>query len=189
LAGWATPLAGLNVRPAHISTKEYYALRVENLRTYPVYLPGREPEGYWEMLEHMGPQPLIEIETLKTQADWIAAGCRVFDKADIIHERVFDPKLIESAKRAETFRESGGEPLPDGTLYFLRRAPANRGVALSLGNCSICHLQFIKDGGRVSGGPSFPSAIREPRLSNPLVPAIHNASGVLRGGAGRNRKG
>ena len=69
LADWATPLAGLNARPTHISSKEYYSVRVENLRTYPVYLPGREPEGYWEMLQHVGPQPLIEPQKLKTQAD------------------------------------------------------------------------------------------------------------------------
>lgn len=46
LADWATPIAGLNVRPTPISAKEYYSLRVENVRTYPVYYPGREPEGY-----------------------------------------------------------------------------------------------------------------------------------------------
>ena len=104
LADWATPLAGLNVRPAFISSKEYYSMRVDNLRTYPVYFPGREPEGYWEILHHVGPQPLIEPEKLKTQADWIAAGRRVFDEADLSNERVFDPKLIDSARRAETFR-------------------------------------------------------------------------------------
>jgi hypothetical protein len=40
LAEWATPLARLNQRPKHISDKEYYALPVENLKTYPVYFPG-----------------------------------------------------------------------------------------------------------------------------------------------------
>ena len=34
LADWATPVAGLNVRPAHYSSAEYYAAPVENLRTY-----------------------------------------------------------------------------------------------------------------------------------------------------------
>jgi hypothetical protein len=56
LAEWATPVAGLNVRPTHITSKEYYSLTIENLRTYPVYFPGREPEGYWEMLQHIGPK-------------------------------------------------------------------------------------------------------------------------------------
>jgi hypothetical protein len=78
LADWATPVAELNVRPTHISAKEYYSLSVENLRTYPVYFPGREPEGYWEMLQRVGPQPLIEPEKLKNEADWIEVGRRVF---------------------------------------------------------------------------------------------------------------
>lgn len=39
LADWATPVAGLNVRPTHISASEYYSLAVDNLRTYPVYFP------------------------------------------------------------------------------------------------------------------------------------------------------
>src|SRR5215510_16620515 len=60
LADWATPLSGLNVRPTHISAKEYYSLAIDNLRTYPVYFPGREPEGYWEMLQRVGPKSLIE---------------------------------------------------------------------------------------------------------------------------------
>jgi hypothetical protein len=57
-----------------MSTKDYYASPVENLRTYPVYFPDREPKGYWEMLQHIGPKPLIETEELKSEADWIAAG-------------------------------------------------------------------------------------------------------------------
>jgi hypothetical protein len=47
LADWATPVAGLNVRPTNMSARDYYAMPVENLRTYPVYFPGREPDGYW----------------------------------------------------------------------------------------------------------------------------------------------
>ena len=82
LADWATPVAGLNLRPTNLSANEYYAMSVENLRTYPVYFPGREPAGYWEMLQRVGPKPLIEPEKLTTEADWIAAGQRVFDEAD-----------------------------------------------------------------------------------------------------------
>src|SRR4051812_2865952 len=77
LADWATPVAGLNVRPGHLGEKEYYSLTVENLRTYPVYYPGREPAGYWEMIQQIGPEPLIEATRLKTEADWIEAGRRV----------------------------------------------------------------------------------------------------------------
>src|SRR5262245_60339747 len=78
LADWMTPVAGLNVRPAHIPATAYYAMPEYNLRSYPVYMPGREPKGYWEMLQRVGPQRLFEPEKLKTEADWIAAGERIF---------------------------------------------------------------------------------------------------------------
>src|SRR5581483_4139710 len=81
LAEWATPVAGLNVRPTHLSAKEYYALPVENLRTYPVYFPGREPEGYWEMLQKIGPEPLLPPGA-RTQADWVKVGSRAFEEMD-----------------------------------------------------------------------------------------------------------
>src|SRR6266545_7105822 len=50
LAEWATPVAALNVRPTHISTTKYYSVPEYSLRSYPVYMPGREPDGYWEIL-------------------------------------------------------------------------------------------------------------------------------------------
>jgi len=125
LADWATPLAGLNRRPTHISAKEYYSLTVENLRTYPVYFPGREPEGYWEMLRRIGPKPLIEPKELVTEADWIEAGKRVFDEADHLHLRTWDPGFIAAARSRETFEQAGVEPLPDGTVFGSRWVPTS----------------------------------------------------------------
>ena len=100
LAEWATPVAGLNLRPKHISAGEYYALKVENLRTYPVYAPGREPEGYWKKLQELGPQPLIDTRELQTEADWINAGKRVFDEVDFLHLRTLDPKYVDEVRKA-----------------------------------------------------------------------------------------
>jgi hypothetical protein len=82
LADWATPVAGLNLRPSHVSAKEYYSWATENVQTYPVYYPGFEPKGYWEMLQRIGPKPLVETDTLNSEEDWIAAGRRVFDELD-----------------------------------------------------------------------------------------------------------
>ena len=104
LAEWATPIAGLNVRPTNMSAKDYYAMAVENLRTYPVYFPGREPDGYWDMLQRVGPKPLIEPGTLTTGADWVKAGQRVFDEADHLHLRSLDSTLITKARSAEFFK-------------------------------------------------------------------------------------
>src|SRR4029453_8984339 len=98
LADWATPVAGLNVPPTYMPADDYYSMRVENVRTYLVYFPGREPDGYWKMLQRVGPQPLIEPERLRSEADWIEAGGRVFDETDHLHLR-----RDASARRPATF--------------------------------------------------------------------------------------
>jgi hypothetical protein len=172
LADWATPLAGLNLRPRHISTEEYYGLRVENLRTYPVYFPGREPEGYWEMLNRIGPQPLIEPEKLRTEADWIEAGRRVFAEADHLHLRTLSPELIAAARSHKAFegRESG----PDGIASDLRWVPTKNGVALSLPNCTNCHERRLPDGLRIPGAPTNLDPL------GPGRPGFRGRSGLLR---------
>ena len=153
LADWATPVAGLNVRPTNMSADDYYSMTVENVRTYPVYFPGREPDGYWKMLQRVGPQPLIEPERLSSDADWIDAGRRVFDEADHLHLRTLDPALIAAARSPDTFKEA--EPLADGTVPSMRWVPTKDGVALSFSNCSNCHVLPLPDGTKIPGAPEF----------------------------------
>ncbi len=183
LADWATPVAGLNVRPGHISAKEYYALTVENLRTYPVYLNGKEPEGYWEMLKQVGPQPLIEPEKLKTEANWIEAGRRVFDEADHLHMRTFDLKFIVAATSQETFDKARVQPLPDGMVPGMRWVPTKQGVALSFGNCNNCHLSYRSDGTSVPGAPSSAEAsrTRDHKYRNPLIGPVQFENRMVTG--------
>jgi hypothetical protein len=174
LADWATPVAGLNQRPTHISAKEYYSLSVDNLRTYPVYFPGREPEGYWNMLQHVGPQPLIEPERLKTETDWIEAGHRVFDEADALHLRTLDLQFIAEARDRELLEQARTRPLPDGTIVGMRWVPTKQGVALSFSNCSFCHVRYLTDGTRVPGAPFRSIAPRWPETFKrwPLISRV-----------------
>src|SRR6476661_1944364 len=116
LADWVTPVAGLNVRPTHVSEKAYYSTPEYNLRSYPVYMPGREPEGYWEMLTHIDPKRLIEPDTLMTEADWIEAGRRVFEEADTPQFTTSDPKVIAQFRSREFLEEQHVRPRMDGTL-------------------------------------------------------------------------
>lgn len=180
LADWATPVAGLNVRPAHISAKEYYSLSVENLRTYPVYLPGREPEGYWEMLQRVGPKPLIAPETLKTKTDWIEAGRRVFEEADIFHLRTFDLKFISEVRSPD---QAPTRILPDGTLPGMRWVPTSQGVALTFSNCSFCHTLHLPNSVRVPGAPFRTIAPRPPATFKiwPVISRVQNEKRILVG--------
>jgi hypothetical protein len=153
LREWATPLAGLNERPGHFSEAEYQRAPIDNLRSYPVYYPGREPAGYWDALQTAGPKPLIEPAMLSTEADWIRAGTRVFEEYDVPAFRVADPKAIAAARNPLTFARSPVKARPDGTLPDLRWVPTGNGVKLGLANCASCHIRAMNDGTLVHGAP------------------------------------
>lgn len=180
LADWATPLAGINVRPAHLSAKDYYSLPMDNLRTYPVYAPDREPPGYWGMLQSIGPKPLIEANVKRSEADWVEAGRRVFDEADFTHMRTDDPKHIAEVR---SLNQGPSRVLPDGTLFGMRWVPTKRGVAVGFSNCSFCHTLYLPDGRRVPGAPFRSIAPRPPETFRiwPLISRVQAEKGVLVG--------
>jgi hypothetical protein len=153
LEGWATPLAGLGQAPTHLSPAEYYAIPEEDLRSYPLYMPDREPAGYWEHVQSVGPQPLIEPDALATKPDWIAAGERVF--LDSVVLKTFDPQVIAIARNQQAMESRGTGPLPDGTVNGMRWVPTKDGVALGFTNCSACHLLYLPDNTVVAGASSF----------------------------------
>ena len=143
LADWATPVAGLNVRPAHHTAAEYYAVPPDNLRTYPVYLPGNEPPGYWEDLQKKKPEPLLDMSRMRTPQDWIAGGERAFHELDNPLTRTGDPALIARARDPKTFANVVG--LPDGTIFQPRWVVTGRGVMLSNLQCAGCHSRVNAD--------------------------------------------
>jgi mono/diheme cytochrome c family protein len=153
LEDWATPVAGLNLRPAHFTAAEYYRAPADNLRSYPVYYPGREPAGYWDRLQAVGPQPLIETKPRSSDAEWANDGRRVFEEWDVPGLRVFDPQAIAAARRASSFAKAGVRARPDGTLPDLRWVPTEEGMALGLANCASCHTRLMPDGSVLHGAP------------------------------------
>jgi len=178
LEGWATPLVGLGQPPTHLTSAEYYAIPEENLRSYPLYMPDREPAGYWEQLQRAGPQPLIETDKLETKADWIAAGERVF--MDSVVLKTFDSDVIAMARDSQALASRGTGPLPDGTINGMRWVPTKEGVALGFTNCSACHLLYLPDNTPVAGASSFamPNNFR-----NGIGGAIRDAERTLPGEA------
>lgn len=194
LAEWATPIAALNVRPGHLTEAEYYAIpSAEWVRTYPVYFPGREPEGYWQMLRSKKPEPLVTAGA-RTPAEWIAAGKLAFEELDVPAFRSYDAKLIAKVRSAEEFKKAGAHVQKDGTVFGYRWIPTAKGVALTGLECSGCHTRLMPDGkllhggqGNIEGDKIFPelalaaNAIFSPGDSNPIalwrqytVPWIHD---------------
>src|SRR4051794_31969116 len=87
LATWALPITGVNTTPNFYTEAEYYSAPVAEVRTYPVYHPDREPPGYMEWLQRQDPAPLVDPAEIKTDADWVRLGQRVFDELDTVQFR------------------------------------------------------------------------------------------------------
>jgi hypothetical protein len=151
LADWATPVVGLNVRPGHFSEREYYQAPVDNLRTYPVYHPDKEPPGYWEDLNKLKPAPLVELDKKRTPDDWVKDGRRVFEELDVVAFRSADPKLIAQVRSKEAMAKA--RPHKDGTLGNLRWVVTAKGIQLSISECASCHRRLMPDGSFLHGAP------------------------------------
>jgi hypothetical protein len=151
LADWANPVVGLNVRPGHYSERDYYAAPdAEWVRTYPVYFPGREPAGYWDMLREKKPEPLV-ASGARTELDWITAGKQAFEEMDVPAFRSTDPALIAIVRSAEEYKKRGGHPQKDGIAFGVRWVPTSKGLALSILDCAGCHTRIMPDGSRLNG--------------------------------------
>jgi hypothetical protein len=151
LADWAAPMAGLGARPAFFSEREYYAVPGDNYRTYPVYHPDREPAGYWERLQRLKPELLVDSRIIRTKQEWIAAGRRAWEELDAPSFRSSDPEMIARARSRDVLSKVPVQP--DGTIFALRWVVTDKGLQLSYIECASCHTRFMSDGSRIAGAP------------------------------------
>ena len=152
LATWATPVAGVNATANFYSEEEYYSAPVDNLRTYPVYAPDKEPKGYREWMLKQGPQRLIEPEKLKSELDWVEAGHTVFAGLDFPVTRTDDPRVMKFLRNAEAVRKGGDAITKDGIIPALRWCVDRDGkLKGALADCSGCHSRIMPDGSVLLG--------------------------------------
>ena len=128
-----------------------YSVPADNLRTYPVYPPDKEPAGYWEALQKKKPEPLVDLSKIRTKQDWIAAGARAFRELDNPFSRSDDPVLIARARDPKTFAAVAG--LADGTMFQPRWVVTDRGLMLTNLECASCHRKVNVDRTIEYGGP------------------------------------
>ncbi len=151
LVSYRVPLAGLGTPPKLISESNYYALPEVNVKTYPVYTPGKEPAGYLDWLKQQAPQPLVDPDRLKTPQDWIAAGREVFYGRELPRYTGSEDnlQLIRNPQVLAAYRLQTTE---DGVLLGLRYVVRQKGkVELGTDTCAMCHVQV--HGSQVIEGP------------------------------------
>jgi hypothetical protein len=163
LGDWAAPVAALDIRPGHYTSAEYYQAPADNFRTYPVYPPDKEPAGYWQGLQKQKPAPLVDASAIHGAGDWIAAGERAFREIDKVSARTSDPEILRLARDPTTF--TGVDTLPDGSVLDLRWVVTERGLELSIVECSACHRYTREDKSVMFAGP--PGGPGERRYSRP----------------------
>jgi hypothetical protein len=151
LEDWATPIAGVGVRPGHFSSAEYYAVAAQNLKTYPVYRPDREPPGYWDSLQRQKPQLLVDPSKIHSQEDWIKAGEAAFQTMVDPVSRRDDAAAIQAARDLAAY--DGVWTMRDGTLPVLRWVVTEHGVELATTACAPCHRRPQADGTVAWGVP------------------------------------
>jgi len=152
LAGWALPIAGVKATPNYYTEAEYYAAPVDEVRTYPVYVKNREPQGYRDWMRKQGPQPLIEAAKLTSEDAWIAAGRQVFDGLHLAEFRTADPRAFRWADDPERMAREGVTVAADGTIPGVRWLIDHDGqLKITLAECSGCHTRLLPDGSIVRG--------------------------------------
>lgn len=147
VAGFEVPLVNRDRSPRHLSSTEYYALKVRPIyKTYPMYEPGKEPAGYLEWLKQQEPEVVFDPAKLKTKADWIAAGKLVFESEVLLFP--LPPQWPPARGVLPASKEGILPSFPDRSRYIIRK----KGV-LEVGenSCASCHTRVMPDGSFLPG--------------------------------------
>ncbi|HEX9669303.1 MAG TPA: hypothetical protein VGC93_07440 [Thermoanaerobaculia bacterium] len=150
------PLA-LGAKVEHLTAEEYYSIPPRVIaRSYPVYHPDREPEGYLEKLEKIEPEIAFDPEKLATEEDWIAAGELVFT-TPIAYDALVK---VETVRDPAWYEKTGVPVANDGTVPFFRYFVLEKGkVRLGEFSCAACHTRVMDDGSVIRGAQgNFPLA-------------------------------
>jgi hypothetical protein len=165
VAAFLVPLSAPGRTPRFVSSKDYYAFRVRPIfRTYPVYVPGKEPAGYFESLLRKDPEIVFDASKLHTRNDWIRAGSIVFhaspDPTPLaqaggkVHDDPADPLFgFSKSVLDQMLREEPGPVTGAGIVPYLSYVVRKKGlVELDLfTSCASCHTRGMPDGSIVTG--------------------------------------
>src|SRR4051794_21950956 len=73
------PLARPGSSPVHVRADYYDRIPIRPIyKSYPIYHPDKEPQGYLDWLQHQEPEIIFDPSKLRTEADWVRAGEVVF---------------------------------------------------------------------------------------------------------------
>ena len=163
LASLQVPLPHAGPSPEHVPGAYYRSIPVRPIyRSYDVYHPDREPNGYLEWLQSREPE-IIWDETrspaLESEADWIKAGELVFDSPLAWGNGSLGGPYLSLQVREPAWYEYTKSPLTaEGKLPFYRYVIRTKGkVEVGMLSCAMCHTRVLPDKTVVKGAQgNFP---------------------------------
>jgi hypothetical protein len=134
----------------HMPSEYYYRIPVRpNVKTYPIYVPTKEPNGYWDWLQTQEPQPAFDIASLRAKEDWIKAGELVFE-APKDFTGFNDP--FTDVRNPKWYEYTGIQGDKNGIVPFYRYVIRKKGtVEVNLDSCAGCHTRLMNDGTVIKG--------------------------------------
>ncbi len=146
------PVPGNSVAANPVSEDYYYKLPVRvAYKSYPFYMPGKEPKGYYEWLRQQTPAVIFNSADLKTDEDWIKAGEIIYDMPEVYEpiDSVYLASLPELEKQWRSFIPTTKE----GVIPFLSVVVREKGrIELGSRTCGMCHTKLMPDGSLLKGG-------------------------------------
>ena len=143
------PLANTEYTPTFVAADFYYRMaELPIYKTYPIYVPGKEPAGYLEWLKQQEPEIAFDPAKLKTKDDWTKAGELVFNAPIFFGglnqiSDVRDPSWYERSKMPVS--SDGKMPF---NVYVIRE---KGNVEIGEFSCATCHTRVMPDGTVIRG--------------------------------------
>lgn len=114
-------------------------------KTYPFYMPGSEPAGYYDSLSKLEPVINFREEDLKTEADWIKAG-------ELIYDLPMNFTPLDSATRsllpamAAKWKAAGIHGNKKGIIPFVVISIRKKGKPeMGTESCGMCHSKQMSN--------------------------------------------
>ena len=145
------PVAATGKKAVPVSASFYKRMPVLQIfRSYPVYHPDHEPDGYQARLARLDPEIVFKTQPIRTEQDWLRAGRHVFE-APIAH--IPAPVARELLLENPEWWDFVMPPLTEeGALPFVTWSVRKKGkVEFGFNSCATCHTRIMPDGSVVLG--------------------------------------
>ena len=123
-------------------------------KTYPLYMPGREPKGYYDWLLKQDPEIVFDASKLKTEEDWIKAGEIIYDMPQNFDRFMDSVVNMEEVQGIASFLTAMHVPVAkDGSVPFFQLVIRKKGkIEAGSFSCGNCHNKVMPDGLVLKGG-------------------------------------